>query len=172
MLPPSQYPRQRFIVTLTLASGVPLALVQGLFAGTANGSWLHALMAAGALMLPPTFIALYLLGEASPRALGLVIAYAGFFTLAGGALFSALLAFVATELGGRTTFTLILLGVMAPYVVLGVAATRTAKDLYGVVATRETFSQTLWVIVLYLTALAIASIIGGAMKQITSAING
>jgi hypothetical protein len=169
MLPPSQYPRQRFIVALTLASGVPLALVQGLIVGASNDGWLQALMAAGALMLPPIFIAFYLLGEASPRALGLVIAYAGLFTLASGALFSALLAFVATELGGRTTFALILVAVVAPYVVLGVAATRTAKELYGVAATRETLPQSLWVILLYLTALAISSVIAGALNQITSA---
>jgi hypothetical protein len=172
MLPPSQYPRQRFIVTLTLASGVPLALVAGLIAGASDGSWLQALIAVTALMLPPTFIALYLLGEASPRALGLVIAYAGFFTLAGGGLFAAFLAFGAAATGGHATFMLIQGALVAPYVVLGVAATRTAKELYGVTATRETFSQTLSVILLYLTALAIVSILGGAVSQITSAING
>jgi hypothetical protein len=173
MLPPSRYPRQRFIITLTVASGVPAALVQGLIAAGAQDSWVlglvAGLVAAGALMLPPIFIALYLLGDPTPRALGLVIAYAGLFTLMGAALFGVLfwygLAFAVADMGGRATFTFIQVAVVAPYVVLGVAATRTAKELYGVAATRETLSQTLSVILLYVTSIAIASTIGGLFSS-------
>lgn len=160
MLPPSRYPRQRLLITLTLATGLPAALVQGIIALVANNSWVSALIAFGTLMLPPVILA-WLLTEPTRNSLGLVLAYAGFFTLAGGALFGVLfwygMAFVAGSLGGRPTFMLIELAVLVPYLVLGVAVVSTTKDLYGDVIVKESGGHLLVVILLYVVAFALGS---------------
>src|SRR5688500_1781000 len=161
MLPPSKYPRQRLLVLLTPAAGLPAASVPGLFAFIANHMWERGLIAAGALMLPPAFIAWGLLAGATRHRLGLVLAYAGLFTLAGGALFGALawygMAILAGALGGRPALLLIELAVVAPYVVLGVAASRTPNELYGRAVVSETAPHLLSVVVLYVMAFAVGS---------------
>ena len=95
------------MIALTLATGLPAALVQGIMAFVANDSWASAVIAFGTLMLPPVILA-WLLTEPTRNSLGLVLAYASFFTLAGGALFGVLfwygMAFVAASLGGGPTF--------------------------------------------------------------------
>lgn len=160
MLPPSRYPRQRLIIALTLATGLPAALVQGIMAFVANDSWGSAVIAFGTLMLPPVILA-WLLTEPTRNSLGLVLAYASFFTLAGGALFGVLfwygMAFVAASLGGGPTFMFMELAVLVPYVVLGVAVVRTTKDLYGDVIVKENGVHLLVVILLYVAAVALGS---------------
>jgi hypothetical protein len=156
MLPPSQYPRQRLLIILTLATGVPAALVNGLFAFIANDSWGLALAAAGALMLPPSFIAWRLGGPPSRKALGLVLAYASLFSLAGGALFGWLFWYGVAFLGVGA-FRFMQLAAIVPYLVLGFAAWRTTTELYGRAVVTETGSQSLLVILLYLGAFAIGS---------------
>jgi hypothetical protein len=161
MLPPSRYPRQRLLITLTLASGIPPALVNGLIAMVADDSLWRGLVVGGAFMLPPAFLAWLLLGDPSRRALGLVLTYAGFFVLAGGALLGAFfwygMAFVATPLGGAA-LPLVEVAVIVPYVVLGVATERTIRELYGSgKAVRESGTHLLAIGALYVTSLALAS---------------
>ena len=156
MLPPSQYPRQRFLIILTLASGVPAALVNGVIAFIANDSWWLGLIAAGALMLPPAFIAWCLGGPPSRRALGLVLSYAGLFTLAGAGLFGWVFWYGMAFLG-RGAFMFMQVVAIAPYVVLGVATTRTTTELYGRAVVQETGAQSLLVVLLYFGAFGFAS---------------
>lgn len=156
MLPPSEYPRQRLLIILTLASGLPAALVQGVMAFVANDSWGHAIVAAGALMLPPAFIAWRLAGGASRQVLGLVLAYAGLFTLAGGALFGGLFWYGMAFLGGRA-YAFMQLAAIAPYVALGVAAWRTSSELYGRATVTESGAQSLFVVLLYVGAFGLGS---------------
>ena len=140
MLPPSQYPRQRLLIILTLAAGVPAALVQGVFAFVAEDSWGRAIVAATTLMAPPAFIAWSLGGRPSRKTLGLVLAYAGLFTLAGGALFGAIFWYGMAFLGVGP-FAFMQLVAIVPYVVLGVAAWRTTTELYLHGQRRLTHSQ-------------------------------
>jgi hypothetical protein len=161
MLPPSRYPRQRLLITLTLASGIPPALVNGLIAMVADDSLWRGLVVGGAFMFPPALLAWLLLGDASRRALGLVLTYAGFFALAGGALLGAFfwygMAFVATPLGGAV-IPLVEVAAIVPYVVLGVATERTIRDLYGSwKVVRESGAHLLAIGALYMTSLALAS---------------
>ena len=82
MLPPSRYPRQRLLITLTLASGIPPALVNGLIAMVADDSAWRGLVVGGAFMFPPAFLASLLLCDPTRRELGLVLTYDGLIELA------------------------------------------------------------------------------------------
>ena len=160
MLPPSSYPRKRLLITLTLVSGFLPALVYGVFTLVENDSWVRGLIAVSALMLPPAFLAWLLLGEATRTTLGLVLTYAGFFILADGALgvlFWYGMAFVTAPLG-KVGLPLVQAIVIAPYVVLGVAAARTTKELYGRPVVSESVPQVFSIVLLYSVAFWLASL--------------